>query len=164
MYAMYSSPGFLPGVLLCWTAPELTLQLHFSKRGFGKKSNQVQEDSQEVSPDSTSPPLFSFNLMWQKKVDGIGPFQPAGGRQWRDSPVRRWRLCHGEPPDPLEPQHFHSHVQVQDLCVKRPADVSCYRWLGKNNQLTSAGFIASLQVSRLLCSGWIHHAMKKLVI
>lgn len=78
MYAVSSSPSFLPDVLLGWTAPELTLQLPLSKRGFRRKSNHGQEDSQQVSPDSTSPPLFSFNLMRQKKkkVDGIGLFSP----------------------------------------------------------------------------------------
>lgn len=112
-----------------------------------------------------TPPVPHFFLLTscgkKKKSWWNWPFQPAGGRQWRDGPVRRRRLCHGEPPDPLEPQYFHSHVQIQDLRVKRLADVSCYRWLGKNEQLTSTGLIASLRVSRHLCSGWIHRITKK---
>lgn len=93
-------------------------------------------------------PSFSFNLTRQRKVVGIASFQSTGGRRWRDGPVRWRQLRHGEPPNPLEPQYFHSHVQIQDLLIERPADVSCYWWLGKNNQLTSTlltAFVPSLQ-------------------
>lgn len=41
------------------------------------KSNQVQEDSQEVSPHYPSP----FKLIRQRKMVGIAPFQPTGGRR-----------------------------------------------------------------------------------
>lgn len=102
IYVTGSASIFLPEVLLCCTAGELTLQLHFSEPGFDIKSNQVWEESQEASPPSKFPSLLfllishgkgkwlELSLFSPQVADGEGTVQFDGDSYAMVSRPIRW--------------------------------------------------------------------------